>query len=484
MTTAGLSADTGEAVLGPDLRPVAVVGQRVTGQAVVSGGLDRRRRAVLVVAPLVASLLAAGVTALVVASPAALAGPMIGCWVLALPGVWEGVRRLDRGDLDLVLRRTVATFAVTALALAVTGGSTALLVDGALILAAAAAALVLVVVAASRLAPARVLLVGEPHAVAATLRRWPAGSGAEVVGAVLAGSVSGDPEDGAVLASLPCTGDSSSVRALVRQWRVDCVAVAPTASFGRVEVARLAWQLESTRARLLVCAPALDAVGRGRVALGRLADTTFVRLAASRVPPVAALGKAVLDRLLAVLALVLLAPLLVVLGLLIRWDSPGPAVFRQTRVGRDGTPFTMFKLRTMGVHAELERALLVEADQGNGVLFKLHDDPRVTRVGRVLRRLSLDELPQLANVALGEMSLVGPRPALPSEAAGYDDVARRRLVVRPGITGLWQVRGRSDLDWERSVALDVQYADNVTLRGDLLICLATARAVLSRRGAY
>jgi lipopolysaccharide/colanic/teichoic acid biosynthesis glycosyltransferase len=136
------------------------------------------------------------------------------------------------------------------------------------------------------------------------------------------------------------------------------------------------------------------------------------------------------------------------------------------------------------MHAENEVAELLDRDEGNGMLFKIHGDPRVTRFGRLLRALSLDELPQLVNVVRGEMSLVGPRPALPCEVEKYDDLARRRLAVRPGMTGLWQVRGRSDLDWDQSVALDTHYVDNVGLTSDLLICLATVRAVVSRKGAY
>jgi lipopolysaccharide/colanic/teichoic acid biosynthesis glycosyltransferase len=190
------------------------------------------------------------------------------------------------------------------------------------------------------------------------------------------------------------------------------------------------------------------------------------------------------DRLVGLVLLALVAPVLVVLALLIRADSPGPALFRQTRVGKDGRHFTLYKLRTMRSDAEAVRALLVDEDEGNGRLFKIHDDPRITRVGRLLRRASLDELPQLLNVVRGEMSLVGPRPALPEEVAEYDADERRRLAVRPGITGLWQVSGRSDLDWERSVDLDLHYTDNHRLVDDALIGVRTVGAVVGARGAY
>ena len=170
--------------------------------------------------------------------------------------------------------------------------------------------------------------------------------------------------------------------------------------------------------------------------------------------------------------------------LVVRLDSAGPGLYRQVRIGRDGTSFVMYKLRTMTVGAEGELESLLARNEASGPLFKLHDDPRVTRVGSLLRRTSLDELAQLINVVRGEMSLVGPRPALPTEVALYDDVELRRLAVRPGITGLWQVSGRSDLSWDAGMSLDLQYADNWRIRGDASILARTFGAVLRRRGAY
>jgi lipopolysaccharide/colanic/teichoic acid biosynthesis glycosyltransferase len=161
--------------------------------------------------------------------------------------------------------------------------------------------------------------------------------------------------------------------------------------------------------------------------------------------------------------------------------SRGPAFFRQERVGRDGSTFRIWKLRTMVVNAA---ELPVEGNDADGLLFKLRVDPRVTRLGRVLRRLSLDELPQLINVVSGSMSLVGPRPPLASEVARYGDDVRRRLLVRPGLTGLWQVSGRSDLPWDEAVRLDLQYVENWSLALDLAILVRTVSVVLRRRGAY
>ena len=167
-----------------------------------------------------------------------------------------------------------------------------------------------------------------------------------------------------------------------------------------------------------------------------------------------------------------------------RAGSPGPALYRQRRIGEAGQPFTMLKFRTMEVDADARRESLETEHDGNETLFKLRRDPRVTRVGAVLRRYSLDELPQLVNVVRGEMSLVGPRPPLPSEVDSYESDAVRRLRVRPGMTGLWQVSGRSDLSWVDSLRLDLWYVDNWSLALDAQILLRTAGAVLRGRGAY
>jgi exopolysaccharide biosynthesis polyprenyl glycosylphosphotransferase len=193
--------------------------------------------------------------------------------------------------------------------------------------------------------------------------------------------------------------------------------------------------------------------------------------------------KAVMERVLTAALLLLALPVGLTIALAIRLDSPGPVLFRQTRVGARGEPFQMLKFRTMCVDAEARLAAL-RRDAGNDVMFKMKDDPRVTRVGRVLRRFSLDELPQLLNVLCGQMSLVGPRPALQREVDDYEPDAVRRLRVRPGLTGLWQVSGRSDLSWDESLRLDLWYVDNWSMVLDLQILFRTARAVLRGTGAY
>jgi lipopolysaccharide/colanic/teichoic acid biosynthesis glycosyltransferase len=184
------------------------------------------------------------------------------------------------------------------------------------------------------------------------------------------------------------------------------------------------------------------------------------------------------------MALVLVAPVFLAIAVAIRLSGPGPVFYRQERVGLNGQPFTMIKFRSMVVGADRQVEELRAANISDGLLFKMRTDPRVTPVGRWLRRLSLDELPQLFNVLGGSMSLVGPRPPLPAEVARYDGSVTRRLLVKPGLTGLWQISGRSDLSWEETVRLDLRYVENWSLATDLLIVCKTVRAVLSRSGAY
>ncbi|WP_194928788.1 sugar transferase [Pseudactinotalea sp. HY158] len=253
-------------------------------------------------------------------------------------------------------------------------------------------------------------------------------------------------------------------------------------SMGAVEFRRLCWRLERRDIDVFV-APDIVDVASERLELCVVNGTPMLAVATAR-GPVEALAKSAIDRVLAGVLLLLFAPVIAISAALIHLDSPGRTFYRQRRIGRHGQPFDMMKLRTMTADADRRRSEFEARNDGNVVLFKLRNDPRVTRVGRLLRRYSVDELPQLWNVVRGEMSLVGPRPPLPGEAARYDDDIRQRLRVRPGMTGLWQVSGRSDLDWARTVRLDLDYADNWSIRGDLVILLRTFRAVFEGRGAY
>jgi lipopolysaccharide/colanic/teichoic acid biosynthesis glycosyltransferase len=194
--------------------------------------------------------------------------------------------------------------------------------------------------------------------------------------------------------------------------------------------------------------------------------------------------KQAVEQVLAAVLLLVLSPLLLVIAAAVRITSPGPALFKQVRVGQDGHHFVLYKFRTMRVSAEEELDALLHRSESDGPLFKIRRDPRRTAVGRGLRRFSLDELPQLWNVVAGHMSIVGPRPPLPSEVAGYSDEVRRRLLVKPGLTGLWQVSGRSDLPWLEATRLDLYYVENWSPALDVVILAKTATAVLRGRGAY
>jgi len=246
---------------------------------------------------------------------------------------------------------------------------------------------------------------------------------------------------------------------------------------------RLAWRLEASRAELLLTTGWLDLAVR-RLTLSRVGQLPVLQVSPATTSGAARVVKDTVERVLATVGLVLLSPVLVLLMLAVRVESPGPALYRQQRIGRGGHPFAMYKLRTMVDDAELRRGALELVNEADGALFKVRADPRITRLGRVLRRYSLDELPQLWNVVRGDMALVGPRPALPGEVSRYDGDARRRLAVKPGITGLWQVSGRSNLSWEQAVRLDLRYVDNWSLGLDLVILCWTVRAVLRHEGAY
>ncbi|MDV9201567.1 sugar transferase, partial [Streptomyces sp. Wh19] len=194
--------------------------------------------------------------------------------------------------------------------------------------------------------------------------------------------------------------------------------------------------------------------------------------------------KAVVDRVGAALGLLVLTPLLVLIGAAVRFGSDGPVFHRQIRQGQHNRPFTMWKFRTMVADAEAHKDRLRTANEIDGPMFKMRSDPRVTGIGRLLRRTSLDELPQLLNVLRGDMSLVGPRPPLPEEVSRYDEREFRRLSVKPGLTGLWQVSGRSDLSWQETVSLDLWYVDNWSVATDMGLMARTLRAVTDGRGAY
>ncbi len=269
---------------------------------------------------------------------------------------------------------------------------------------------------------------------------------------------------------------------LVQEIGADTIAVCGQAGGDSVELRRLAWQLEGTGIDLIV-APQLTDIAGPRVHIRPVEGLPLLHVEEPTLSGVGWLTKNALDRVAAALGLLVLSPLIGIVAMLIKMSDRGPVFFRQARVGMEGTTFRVWKFRTMYVDAEERLAALVDQNETDGLLFKIRNDPRITPVGQWLRRTSADELPQLINVLRGEMSLVGPRP-LPAENGDFLGDVRRRLLVRPGITGLWQVSGRSDLSWDDAVRLDLYYVDNWSLTFDLVILWRTLGAVFARRGAY
>ncbi len=279
--------------------------------------------------------------------------------------------------------------------------------------------------------------------------------------------------------------DSTQLRArvlgLVAEHRIDIIVI--TEEREEMNLRQLLWDVEGSGAVvwLTVDVPELAAP---RAEFHPIDGLPIVEVEPADRSVSKRRGKRAFDIVVSLIALVFASPVIAVCAILIRLESRGPIFFRQSRIGRDGTIFSIVKLRTMRVDAEKEVADLLHRNEGAGPLFKIKDDPRVTRVGKHLRRLSLDELPQLFNVLAGDMSLVGPRPPLPSEVAEYDKASHRRLIVKPGMTGLWQVSGRSDLTWEQGVRLDLFYVENWSVSGDLEILFQTVGVVLRPKGAY
>lgn len=270
---------------------------------------------------------------------------------------------------------------------------------------------------------------------------------------------------------------------LVRTCGANTVAVTSVDSVGHDAMRELSWDLEGIDVEMLVAPGLLDVAGP-RITMRPEAGLPLLHIDKPKYQGATKLFKLTFDKVFTAVGLLLLSPLMVLCAIAIKIDSRGPVFYKAERMGTGNSSFSMWKFRSMVVEADTLRAGLRGSDQGNGVLFKLRDDPRVTRVGRLLRRYSLDELPQLFNVLAGTMSLVGPRPPLREEVQTYDHVVLRRMLVRPGMTGLWQVSGRSDLSWDESVQLDLSYVENWSLTNDLIILWRTARAVLTSRGAY
>lgn len=316
---------------------------------------------------------------------------------------------------------------------------------------------------------------GVNHLIESTQRRSHAGL--RVIGACVDDADISTP----LAEGVPVLGVAADAAAAAQRHGADAVALAGS-TMSPYRIRELGWALEGA-GRELIMSPGLTEVAGPRVHVSPVEGLPLMWVDQPQFTGLARVAKRVIDVVGSAVILLLVAPLLLVSAVAIRLDSRGPIFYRQQRVGRDGRPFAVCKFRTMVVGAHAQRAALLGRNENDGHLFKIRRDPRVTRVGRVLRRASIDELPQLWNVLRGQMSLVGPRP-LAVEDSAYQGPARRRLLVPPGMTGLWQVSGRSDLSWDDAVRLDLYYVENWSIGFDLAIIARTLRAVLRGSGAY
>lgn len=330
----------------------------------------------------------------------------------------------------------------------------------------------------------RAVVVGEPEDVRYVVQQVARKSGPvyEILGVCLPGARRGAGlrVDGKLIPVLSSTDD---IARTVRLTDADSVIVAGPLPGGNRFIRELGWKLEECSAEMVLAATLTNVAGP-RIHWRPVEGLPLMHVDIPQYSGAKHVLKRVMDVAMALAGLLAILPLLLVLAVIVRLDSPGPVLFRQDRVGKDGKKFGMFKFRSMVVDAEARLESLGQLNQGAGVLFKLRDDPRVTRCGRWMRKYSLDELPQLWNVVLGDMSLVGPRPPLDREVNGYERHTHRRLLIKPGITGLWQINGRSNLAWDEAVRLDLYYVENWSIAGDLLILWRTLRAVIKTSGAY
>jgi exopolysaccharide biosynthesis polyprenyl glycosylphosphotransferase len=422
-------------------------------------------------------------------APVVLAVPLLWLATLSLAGVYEG-RRLGRAGTELtrILNAGFWSLGILVFVSYATHADISRAVVAATIPTATGLTIAFHVCIAWLLrrrfragaALNRVLVVGSPREVQGLvdhLAQLPQ-TGIRVVGVCLPDRTID------TLGSLPVLGDETDAIAAAQAIGADTIAVAGSGVLSGAALRRLSWDVEGTGIGILISPSATELAGPRLVVqpVGGLPLLHVKEIEFAGVPRVV---KTAMDRAGAAVLLIVLSPLLATLAVMVRRDTPGPVFFRQSRVGLHGRPFMLLKFRTMHVGADAEQSRLAHLNDHDGVLFKLRCDPRVTRVGRLLRRYSLDELPQLWNVLTGSMSLVGPRPPLESEVDKYPtDLRRRRLLVKPGITGPWQVGGRSDLSWEETVRLDLQYVENWSVGLDMLVMCRTLRAVVGGRGAY
>ncbi|MGD8168346.1 sugar transferase [Herbiconiux sp. P16] len=331
---------------------------------------------------------------------------------------------------------------------------------------------------------AKVLLVGSTASavhIARELNSRP-DAGYRVIGACVPTTLVGDTLPGS---DIPIFGNLERVTQALEASGADTVVITSADELPPQRVKELSWSLEPGRQHLVV-APSLIDIGGPRIHTRPVAGLPLIHVETPRYEGSKRFAKRAFDIVASGLLIIVASPALIAIAIIVRLGTPGPVLFRQDRVGYNGEHFNMLKFRSMVVDAEGLLATLQEQErtEGNSVLFKMRHDPRITPVGRILRRYSLDELPQLFNVLGGSMSLVGPRPPLEREVDQYEKHVHRRFLVKPGITGLWQVSGRSNLSWEDTVRLDLYYVENWSLTGDLVILWRTAKAVVASEGAY
>ncbi|WP_433205638.1 sugar transferase [Nocardia sp. CA-107356] len=332
-----------------------------------------------------------------------------------------------------------------------------------------------------------VLVVGcaeAAQAMATAFSRDPA-SGYRVVGVCIPDG-GADATEYAIRASgksFSVVGDDRSVLDAVRRSGADTVAVTATDHLGPVELRRMAWDLDPLGVELIVAPGVVDIAGT-RLTNRQVAGMPMQHIAKPQYDRAKSTGKAVFDVCFAGAVLIVILPAMLAIAMLVKLTSPGPVFYRSERIGRGGKPFRMIKFRSMYLDADRQVGGLIQSNGGNPVFFKMRDDPRITPIGKIIRKFSLDELPQFLNVLRGEMSVVGPRPQVQREVDTYDGNMRRRLLVKPGVTGLWQVSGRSDLSLEDSVRLDLSYVENWSMILDLLLIAKTIGAVARGEGAY
>lgn len=324
----------------------------------------------------------------------------------------------------------------------------------------------------------RAIVLGEPvksgHVIDAIRRAH--GSGFEIVGVSTSGSAT-------AIHGVPVVGGLTDVTAAMDATDADTIIVAGADDLDPVMTRQLGWDIADRDGNLVV-APALTDVAGPRIHTRPAAGLPLVHVEYPRLEGAKRFSKRTFDLIGSALLIIVLSPLMAAVAIAIRLDSPGPVIYRQVRIGRRGRAFGMLKFRSMIAEADDQLASLLDL-QGTSdrPLFKVNDDPRITRIGRVLRKHSLDELPQLFNVFTGRMSLVGPRPQRDAEVALYDAAARRRMLVKPGMSGLWQVSGRSALSWDDALRLDLYYVENWSFTQDLQILFRTFRAVLAPGGS-